>query len=258
MKARLILITLAKEDFKYSAKDIRFTTKGATLYAIALGWPEEGKLVIRSLAATDEPAQNKIEKVELLGRVGVLSFSQTTNGLTVELPAEKLSDLANSLRIAGSNFKPAPIAETGSDPGKTPPVITPDKYGRLIFGAADVTLHGEFLKLEEQAGKPNIGYWDHHQEWVSWKGHVEKPGVYLVSATVASPNGEAVFVLDAAGKNISAKVSQTAGWDKYATTDIGTVEVKSAGDFTVAVRAKDAESWQAINLASLRFVPGSQ
>ena len=38
-----------KEDFKYDAREIRFTTKGATLYAIALGWPEDGKLVVRSL-----------------------------------------------------------------------------------------------------------------------------------------------------------------------------------------------------------------
>src|SRR5208282_2837829 len=35
-----------KENFQYSAKDIRFTTKDKTLYAIALGWPEENKLVI--------------------------------------------------------------------------------------------------------------------------------------------------------------------------------------------------------------------
>ena len=41
-----------KENFNYSAKDIRFTTKGKTLYAIALGWPEDGKMVIKSLANT--------------------------------------------------------------------------------------------------------------------------------------------------------------------------------------------------------------
>jgi len=34
-----------KEDFKYTAKDIRFTTKGKTLYAVALGWPEDGEVV---------------------------------------------------------------------------------------------------------------------------------------------------------------------------------------------------------------------
>jgi alpha-L-fucosidase len=35
-----------KEDFTYTAQDIRFTTKGKTLYAIALGWPDDGKFVI--------------------------------------------------------------------------------------------------------------------------------------------------------------------------------------------------------------------
>ena len=39
-----------KEDFAYTAKDLRFTSKGEnTLYAFAMGWPAETKLVIRSL-----------------------------------------------------------------------------------------------------------------------------------------------------------------------------------------------------------------
>src|SRR5207248_681707 len=34
----------------YTAQDIRFTTKGPVLYAIALAWPVDGKLRIRTLA----------------------------------------------------------------------------------------------------------------------------------------------------------------------------------------------------------------
>ncbi|HLH53903.1 MAG TPA: alpha-L-fucosidase, partial [Verrucomicrobiae bacterium] len=52
------------EDFKYGAKDIRFTTKGNTLYAIALGWPDDGKLLVKSLAST---GPGKITQVSLLG-----------------------------------------------------------------------------------------------------------------------------------------------------------------------------------------------
>ena len=37
-----------REDFAYTDKDIRFTTKGPTLYAIFLGWPADGKLVVRA------------------------------------------------------------------------------------------------------------------------------------------------------------------------------------------------------------------
>jgi alpha-L-fucosidase len=98
-----------REDFQYSAKDIRFTTKGKTLYAIALGWPENNQMIIRSLARTDDPKQNEIKRVELLGHKGRLKFSQTANGLLVELPREKLSDLTCALRITGNNLKPAPM-----------------------------------------------------------------------------------------------------------------------------------------------------
>jgi alpha-L-fucosidase len=92
----------------YTAKDIRFTTKGKTLYAIALGWPNDGKITIKSLAKTADPAQNKITKIELLGRSGKLKFNQTADGLVVELPGEKLSDLTCTLRIIGSNLRPVP------------------------------------------------------------------------------------------------------------------------------------------------------
>jgi alpha-L-fucosidase len=101
-----------KENFTYSARDIRFTTKGKTLYAIALGWPDDGKVIIQSLARTDDSSVNKIKRVELLGYRGKLKFAQTTEGLTVQLPAQKLSDLTCSLKITGSNLKPVTPPET--------------------------------------------------------------------------------------------------------------------------------------------------
>jgi len=99
------------ENATYSSKDIRFTTKGKTLYAIALGWPDDGKIAIRALGKTTDSKQNKISKVELLGYKGKLKFSQTADGLVVELPDKKLSDLTCSLRITGSNLKPATSPE---------------------------------------------------------------------------------------------------------------------------------------------------
>ena len=237
-----------KEDFKYSAKDIRFTTKGKTLYAIAMGWPEGEQMLIRSLAATEDTNQNHIDKVELLGHGGELKFSQDTNGLVVALPGEKLSDLTCALRITGSDLKPVTVATLAA-------AITPDSRSRLIFGADDATLHGSHLKLEEQGGKPDIGYWDNSDEWVSWNARVDKPGVYLVSATVASANGGGEFVVEADGQKIAATVPQTAGWDTFATTEIGTLQLKRPVDFTVTVRAKDAGNWKAINLNSLQFTP---
>jgi len=101
-----------RENMTYTAKDVRFTTKGKTLYAIALGWPEDGKLAIKSLAKTSDSDQNKIKSVELLGYKGKLKFEQTADALIVHLPDAKLSDLSCSLRINGSNLKPVLIPET--------------------------------------------------------------------------------------------------------------------------------------------------
>jgi alpha-L-fucosidase len=95
-----------KENFHYSARDIRFTTKGKTLYAIALGWPQDGKIVVKSLAKTGDASVNNIKRVKLLGCRGSLKFSQTAAGLIVELPAQKISDLTCSLKITGGNLKP--------------------------------------------------------------------------------------------------------------------------------------------------------
>jgi alpha-L-fucosidase len=234
-----------KENFQYSAKDIRFTTKGKTLYAIAMGWPVDGKIVIKSLARTDEEGLNQIKKVELLGYKDNLRFIQTGDGLAVELPRQKISDLTCSLKITGSNFKPAPFSPTAA-------IITPDSKGRLTFSPEDAILHGGNLKLEEQGGKPCIGYWDNGSEWISWNAQVAKAGTYNVKATIASIYGDAEFVVEARDA-LSAHPPATGGWDKFQTIDLGQVRVKQAGDLVVKVRAKDPANWRPINVNSVQL-----
>ena len=95
-----------KEDFKYTAKDIRFTTKGPTLYAIALGWPTDGKLVVKSLAKPAGQNGKAITSVSLLGYNGKLDWKQTAEGLVVTLPAEKPSEYTAALKIIGTDLKP--------------------------------------------------------------------------------------------------------------------------------------------------------
>lgn len=81
----------------FSGEDIRFTTKGGTLYAIALAWPENGKLVVKSLAT----GAGKVKRVRLLGASGKLQWSQTAEGLVVTLPAKPPCNYAVSLEIEG-------------------------------------------------------------------------------------------------------------------------------------------------------------
>lgn len=91
----------------FTARDFRFTVKGKTLYAIALGWPEDGKWSIRSLARI--PDGNRIERVELLGHNGKLNWTQTEDGLIVEASPQKPCEHAYVLKIEGQDLKPAPV-----------------------------------------------------------------------------------------------------------------------------------------------------
>ena len=75
------------EPFSY--KDIRFATKGETLYATVMGWPEQGKAVIKSLAEGNAHHPKKIRRIRLVSTGQKLSFRQTSEGLIVDFPEAK-------------------------------------------------------------------------------------------------------------------------------------------------------------------------
>jgi alpha-L-fucosidase len=87
----------------FTAKDIRFTTSkdGKTLYAIALGWPSDGKLVVKSLAKNAPNFPGEIRAVKLLGSSEKLVFARDETGLIVTVPNRKPCEYAYVMKIAG-------------------------------------------------------------------------------------------------------------------------------------------------------------
>ena len=82
-----------------TAREVRFTQTDKYLYATVLSWPEEGRVVIKSLSAGSEYFPGKIGRVELLG-YGKVPFTRTAEGLEVSLPTEnRPNDLAPVLKI---------------------------------------------------------------------------------------------------------------------------------------------------------------
>jgi alpha-L-fucosidase len=82
-----------------TANDVRFTTKGNTLYAFVMGWPEK-ESVIPALGIGGQNSVPKIQNVDLLGHSGKLKWTQDETGLRVQLPEQKPSDHAVTFRIA--------------------------------------------------------------------------------------------------------------------------------------------------------------
>jgi alpha-L-fucosidase len=82
---------------EFTGQDIRFTTQGDRLFAVALAWPGES-LRVTSLAL-DAPEAGRVTAVRRLGRDDLLAFEQRADALHVSLPTEAPGDAAFAFEI---------------------------------------------------------------------------------------------------------------------------------------------------------------
>ena len=80
-----------------SCVDIRFTSKGNSLYVICLAWPEKDVLV-RALGKKGVP-DKALAAVSMLGSKDAVQWRQTDDGLTLTVPREKPCRYAFVYRI---------------------------------------------------------------------------------------------------------------------------------------------------------------
>jgi len=91
-----------RKELVYTSQDIRFTTKGNVIYAIALDWPGE-EIIVESFKVFDA---NKIKSVSLLGVKADLKWEMTQNGLKIKTPKNKPCEHAYSFKIEYSDRLP--------------------------------------------------------------------------------------------------------------------------------------------------------
>lgn len=80
----------------WTSEDYRFTSKGQTIYAFQMRWPDNGKSLIKSLSADQAP---RICRARLLGSDMEVRFEQGNYGLYLELPNEKPCDYAHCFEL---------------------------------------------------------------------------------------------------------------------------------------------------------------
>ncbi|WP_342644535.1 alpha-L-fucosidase [Mucilaginibacter sp. CSA2-8R] len=83
----------------FTAADFRFTKKGNVLYAAMLDWPVNKQALIKKLALNSVP---KVQRVSLLGSDAPLEFTQTTEGLNIQLPEMPQGSIAYVFKINGA------------------------------------------------------------------------------------------------------------------------------------------------------------
>jgi alpha-L-fucosidase len=83
----------------YTFEDFRFTTKENFLYAIELGWPKDGRVIIHSLG-DNIPDEKVVAKVALLGSSAKIEWQQQADGLHLQLPLQPVGKYAYTFRVS--------------------------------------------------------------------------------------------------------------------------------------------------------------
>ncbi|HEY3628355.1 MAG TPA: alpha-L-fucosidase [Terracidiphilus sp.] len=88
---------------EYTAEDIRYTTNGGALYAIALGRPAGGELRLRSLYRGNPYLPGEVCSVRLLGAEGDANWTTSDDGLHIKVPPSAPDAAAFTFRIVICN-----------------------------------------------------------------------------------------------------------------------------------------------------------
>ena len=229
----------------FTAQDIRFTTKGPVLYAIALAAPGDSRLLIKSLASPQGQPQGKITRVELVGSKAEVKWTCGPEGLAVTLPSEKPGAQAVALRITGENLKAIPVAYDES--------IAPDADGAITLEPSTATLSGSKIRVEEKHNHSYVAAWDNPKEWPAWSIRFPAKGAYTVTVVCSAATAETEFDVEFAGQKLAGKCPRTKTWYDYETLNVGKVQVPDGGKFDLVVRARDAAKWKALNIRSIKL-----
>ena len=84
---------------QFTAEDVRYTTHNGALYAIALGWPTSGDLLLRTLWQGTPYLPGPVCSVQLLGSSARLTWQQRSDGLRIQLPHPQPDEPAFAFRI---------------------------------------------------------------------------------------------------------------------------------------------------------------
>jgi alpha-L-fucosidase len=96
---------------QYTPADIRFTTRNGALYAIGLGRPANGEVLMRTLYAGNPYLEGPVCGVQLVGFGDTVSSRQMSDGLHIELPPSAPEEPAYTFRILESKDGHCALAE---------------------------------------------------------------------------------------------------------------------------------------------------
>ena len=87
------------KDKRFTAEDLRFTTKNGVLYISGLKWPEGNRVTVKTLAKGHKHFPERVGSIELLGSEENITWTRDEKGLHVDLPKDRPSEFAYVLKV---------------------------------------------------------------------------------------------------------------------------------------------------------------
>ncbi|QEF97980.1 Alpha-L-fucosidase [Stieleria maiorica] len=209
---------------------------GTALYLHVFDWPSDQILEVRGLA-------NQVLSATLLGEGQSVTTEVTDDGIRVRLPEQPTDEFNSVIKLVVDG---APKVKSL--------LPTPGKDGVLELGAELAFIHNNEgsrdAGIRQHDGIDHIGYWHDDQAWVEWEIEIRDPGDYRVSSVLSVQEPQTRFRVSVHQSELTATVTSTGGYGRYAEKDLGTLRIDQPGRMSVRVHPIPG-SWQPINLRQL-------
>ena len=88
----------------YGAKDVRYAQRDGAVYALILGWPEDGIVRLMELGTSAPTGRGTVERVSLVGDQAALRTERKADALEITLPEARRDPIGIALVIRGSGL----------------------------------------------------------------------------------------------------------------------------------------------------------
>ncbi len=132
--------------------------------------------------------------------------------------------------------------------------VRPQPDGSLILPAMYAAVHGQAARY--QASPDSIGYWTDAKDWISWDIAPARAGAYDVEITYACAEGtgDSEYEVRAGSRQVTGKVRETGGWDRFVSERPGRLRLAS-GPQTFSLRPLAMPGYAVMNLQRIRLIP---
>lgn len=89
-------------ESRYTARDVRYVTRGGNLHALVLGWPDDNVARLTLLGRRNPTMPGEVTRVTLPGDATPLSFRRTDNAIEVTLPERARHPIGVALVLSGN------------------------------------------------------------------------------------------------------------------------------------------------------------